>query len=525
VPDASSRLRFHGEASRDAYDAIVVGSGIGGLATAALLARAGQDVLVVERHDRVGGYAHAFRRGRHLFDSAVHMVGGCEPVAFEGGGLIHRLLSALGVRERLDFERIDPFYDAHYPGARALARCDLDEFARSHAGGVASEEKGLRQFLSECLNARQETQRATGLTHPFGVVQRPDHFPTLLRYRRATLGRVLDAHLDRPQTKAFAATLWPYLGLPPARVSFLYFATMLMSYLADGAFYCRGSFQRLADTLAAVVTESGGEVLLRSPVRRIAVEGGRVRGIVLENGQRVEAPRVVSNADATQTVEELIGREVLPRRYVEGLGRLRPSISAFVVYAAADLELPAGTGHETFLYDSWDHEAAWRSSLEGRPSWLSVTVPTLSDPGLAPEGRQLLVLTTLVPYASASAWRAAKQPLERRLLELAERRFPGLGRSLCFAESATPRTMERYTRNTAGAVYGWELSPSQVGPGRPSAATPLPGLSLVGHWTHPGGGIYGVVWSALAAARGALGLASDAELWEAVAGPRRGPAD
>ena len=72
-------MRFRGESRRDAYDVIVVGSGIGGLTAAALLARAGRRVLVVERHDRVGGYAHAFRRGRYLFDSAVHLVGGCEP--------------------------------------------------------------------------------------------------------------------------------------------------------------------------------------------------------------------------------------------------------------------------------------------------------------------------------------------------------------------------------------------------------------------------------------------------------------
>ena len=108
-------MRFRDESRRDAYDAIVVGSGIGGLTTAALLARAGRSVLVVERHDRVGGYAHSFRRGRYLFDSAVHLVGGCEPVDFEGGGLIHSLLTTLGVRDRCDFARIDPCYAAVVP--------------------------------------------------------------------------------------------------------------------------------------------------------------------------------------------------------------------------------------------------------------------------------------------------------------------------------------------------------------------------------------------------------------------------
>ena len=88
-----------------------MGSGIGGLTTAGLLARAGRSVLVIERHDRVGGYAHAFRRGRYQFDSAVHLIGSCEPVTFEGGGLIHNLLTQLGVRDECDFARIDPAYE------------------------------------------------------------------------------------------------------------------------------------------------------------------------------------------------------------------------------------------------------------------------------------------------------------------------------------------------------------------------------------------------------------------------------
>jgi prolycopene isomerase len=76
--------------------------------------------------------------------------------------------------------------------------------------------------------------------------------------------------------------------------------------------------------------------------------------------------------------------------------------------------------------------------------------------------------------------------------------------------------MERYTRNTAGAIYGWELSPEQVGPARLGPQTPIEGLQLVGHWTQPGGGIYGVVSSGIQAARSALDLPSEAELWRSL---------
>src|SRR5262245_37412161 len=448
-------MRFRGESRRDAYDAIVIGSGIGGLTTAALLARAGRSVLVVERHDRVGGYAHSFRRGRYLFDSAVHLVGGCEPAGFGEGGLIHSLLTTLGVRERCDFARIDPCYTAVYPGAVVNVPCSVEGFVRAHGEDGHTESKALRQLLQECLDVREETKRASQLPSPFGAVTDARRFPTLVRYRRATLQQVLDAQLESPELKALVGTLWPYLGLPPSRVSFLYFANMLMSYLTEGAFYCRGSFQRFADALAAAITAHGGEILLRNSVRRIRVEGGRVCGVVLEHGQRIDAPLVLSNADAKQTVEELVGPEAFPARYLTGLRRMKPSLSSFVVHAAASLPLSAReTCHETFLYSSFDHDQAYRSSLAGDPSWLSVTVPTLADPSLAPAGEHLLVLTTLIPYGAQASWRKGKDALTARLLELAERHFPGLRGRLEFVESGTPRTLERYTRNTGGALYG-----------------------------------------------------------------------
>ena len=507
-------MRFRREAPHDRYDAIVVGSGLGGLSCAALLARSGKHVLVVERHDRPGGYAHSFRRNGYLFDSAVHLVGGCEPSPFEGGGLVHRLLEAVGARDKVVFTRIDPLYTTVFPGLELRPRLGLEEFVRSHAEAFPTERKGVHDLVQECLAIRNEARRAAELDSPFDVMRRPGRFPTLLRYRRATLARVMDEHLDDPRAKAVFATFWPYLGLPPGQVSFLYFATMLLSYVAEGAFYCKGSFQSLARALTQSLERNGGDVLFRSPVRRIAIEGGRASGVVLENGQRISAPVIVSNADLRQTVTELVGETRFPVTFRRPLARLTPSVSAFVTYLATDLDLAGlGATHETFVYDGFDHEAAYASTLSGRPCWWTATIPTLADPSLAPAGTHLMTLTTLVPYTAASNWRAEKDTRVDGMLAAAEKRFPGLRASLRFSEGGTPRTMERYTRNSDGAIYGWALAPDQIGPGRPSNETPIPGLWLAGHWAQPGGGVYGVVTSGVAAARCILGLPGEAELF------------
>ena len=115
-----------------------------------------------------------------------------------------------------------------------------------------------------------------------------------------------------------------------------------------------------------------------------------------------------------------------------------------------------------------------------------------------------MILKTLLPYGDAHKWRSNKEQMLDRLIDRADRYFVGLKENIVFAETGTPRTMERYTRNSGGALYGWELSPSQVGPGRLENVTPVEGLHFTGHWTQPGGGIYGVVSSGIRTARSAL---------------------
>lgn len=509
-------MRFHRESRQEAYDAIVVGAGVGGLAAGALLAHGGRKVLVVERHDRPGGYAHAFRRRRYRFDSAVHLVGGCAPASFDGGGLVHRVLRALGVDGLCDFERVDPFYTAVYPDLTLRVPSGLEEFVEAHVRRFPREEKGIRQVMQLCLDLRLETQRAPELLFELDFGRMRRIFPTLLRYHRTTLASVLDEHLQDPRLKAVLATLWPYLGLPPSRVSFVYWATMLSSYALDGAFYCKGTFQKLADALVSGLERAGGELLLKSTVRRIEVRDGRARGVVLENGQHIAAPLVISNVDARQTFEELVGVEHLPGAFVRELRRMRPSISAFVVYTATRLDLRAlGASHETFFYRGFDHERHY-TGLGGEIEWLSVTVPTLYDPSLAPAGEHVLTVTTLMPYDASTSWRRDKERLAERLLREVDVHLPGYRDALVFAEAATPRTMERYTRNRDGAIYGFELSPDQVGPTRLANQSPLPGLVLAGHWTRPGGGIYGVVTSGFQTARMVEGFPSAAAYWEAL---------
>jgi phytoene desaturase len=474
------------DAEHDGYDAIVVGSGMGGLTAAALLANSGRRVLLVERHDRLGGYAHAFSRRRQRFDSAVHLIAGGEPTVPGNPGMLWLLLNQLGVADRCEFRRLDPFYRAVFPDM-SLDLPSGPGFLDAHVAAFPAQRSGLRQLQRLCTRLTREVMRLPA-DLPSAELAAAG-FPLLAEHGGSTVDEVFSRYVTDPRCRAMLAALWPYLGVPPSRAAFDMWAPMLMNYVDLGVYYCVGSFQTLVDAVGAALVRDGGEVLLRTAVRRITVDSGRTTGVVLDNGQRITAPLVISNADPVQTVE-LVGAEHVDPAYRHRIAAMRPSLSAAVLFAATDLPLTEDDiAHETFVYDHWDHDESYARMLAGEVPSLVVTVPTLSDPSLSRDGQHLISVAALLPYEAASSWRDRKSHYEQLLLSKLDSLLPGIAARTTLAEGGTPRTMERYTLNLRGAIYGWEQTPDQSTTDRLGHRTPVEGLYLAGHWTQPGGGV------------------------------------
>jgi prolycopene isomerase len=483
-------------ANHDTYDAVVVGAGLGGLSAAAALAKAGKRVLLAERQDGPGGNARAFQRGPYTFDPAIHVTAHGFNIEF-----LDSYLHALGVASSVELIMLEEMYSVELCGSRFTLPTGVEAVIEYLSELFPSERDGIARYIGTCAQATIESQAPPPRVALKDLEEAMAALPTLFKYRSSTLQAAIEEFVGDPEAQAVLGAQWPYMGLPPSQLSFMAGTGVWMAFMAPGPVYVRGSFQALADALAAVVADNGGTLAYDTAASRIGVEDGRVTGVTFEDGREVDAPVVISNADAQLTFEQLIGAEHVPDRLGRRLGRMRPSISAFLLYSASTLPLhELGVTAETFVYDHADHDATWADVTAGRIGGTWLSVPTLHDPSLAPEGEHLVIFTSLMPYDIGEPWSEANARVTEQMVDRVEALLPGYRDSITFIDSATPETFHRYTLAHQGAIYGWENTPNQTLPKRLPQQTPIDGLLLAGHWTNPGTGSVRCLLSGLSAA-------------------------
>jgi prolycopene isomerase len=470
------------------FDVIVIGAGIGGLTAGALLANRGMKVLLVEQHSKPGGYCSTFRRGPFVFDVAVHLVGGCEE-----GGLVDEVLRAARVRDEVKFARVSPMYLAVRGGERVEVPSDLHEFAEV-VSRFAPGETGVRSLVSKIYDIGATLLGFEGEPSP------EKSFQALSGVANRSYLDFVESYVSDPRALSLLCGLAIYAGLPPAQTDAGLMISMLISY-HRGAFYPRGSTQALADAFVSSITNAGGAVRLRRRVGKILLSGGRAHGVELSNGERFTARAVVSNADSTRTLFDLIGEEHLPPPFVRRLGRMKRAVSAVNLYLALDGN-PGVSHHEMFNL-SERHPREWQIFYRPRSGvapFMSVSVPTLLEPALAPEGCHALAVNTFTDdpdLVERFRDEEGKDAIREDILSAAERLLPSLRSHIVErrSEVATPRTLIRYTLNTGGSALGWGKYWDQRWPHRLGPHTPVEGLYMAGHWTRGAHGIYGVVKS------------------------------
>jgi phytoene dehydrogenase-like protein len=500
------------------FDAVIVGAGIGGLACGALLAKAGANVLIAERHKRPGGFVVDYERKGYRFQ-VPHIAGGCGP-----GGDITKVIEHLGIR--LDFARVDPFMRHIYPEHDITVPSELDRYADLLKEEFVPQTANINKFFKAMGSIikgmdMKMTRRPLGFANVMKMAAYPFTSPLMLSYMAssAPFQKMLDKYLTDDRLKTVISTPWGFLGCPPWEVSALSMVAMMKSF-AGGAYVPLGGFQGMADAFAQAFTDSGGTLMLGQEVTSINTDRGQVTEVEMVPRARVTTDVVVSDADSKRTFMRMLDRETLPATFLDKVDEAPVSMTGLVVHLGLAKKLPEEfTGGPITVSPSYDEQEMIEAVSSktaypdaGRMRW-SMMAPSTVDDSLAPGGKTCMdIIVPGVPYNFMRRWgvqeggvRGEKyQGIKEKYAEVAvdavARTFPDLISNVEAYDIATPITYERYTMAIDGCWYDSAPTGKQAIGRRPGPKTPVKGMYMTGSKSAFGGGIYPSIMAGVLAA-------------------------
>jgi C-3',4' desaturase CrtD len=489
------------------YDVVVVGAGVGGLTTAALLAARGRKVCLLEKEPRGGGCAATFPRSGYTFEAGPSLYASWEP------GEIHdRIFTELGTSPP-ETRVVAPSYVVRLPDGQDIPiSVDQGEFEESLATHFPECARAAINFYREITNigdalrraARREPALRTASKGRLACAIGPEFriAPRALPGMNRTVAHYLGS--TSPGFRRFIDVQLQIFGQRPSEQCAYLFGAVALTLPRRGMYAIKGGASGLTDALADSIKNSGGTLRFNSTALRLYYdEAGRAAGVELLNGERIHATSgIVSNLTVWDTYGRLVGTDRTPAQVRTRLKAVQ-GWGAYLLYLGIEEEAAEKLKAEHILaLTDWQPGEAF--DPEGRQFMFGVAPPW--DPR-APAGKRAVTVST---FTEASQWfsyheseeehEQQDQAMLEKQWELIHRAMPELGSSVEVIETATPRTFFDYTRRKLGMVGGIGQSLDVFGMRSFSHLTEIPNLYLVGDTVFPGQGVAGVTQSALIAA-------------------------
>ncbi|MBN2274910.1 MAG: NAD(P)/FAD-dependent oxidoreductase [Bacteroidales bacterium] len=473
------------------YDIIIIGAGLGGLTAGAKLAREGKKVLVIEQHDRPGGYATTFDRGDFVLEVGLHEMYGPSP-----GDMKTKIFNDLDVFSRVEFLPLPEFY---------RFTNDRIDITIPHDPVIAAER--LSKLFPE---------ETAGINAYFTQILKPKKKVFEDGQQEKSLGEFLDSIIHNDDLKLVLLGNLGYFHDDPYTLSLSYYSVSQGSYFTGGASFIKGGSQKLSDHLAGYIREHGGEVLLNHLVTGIRAENGKITSVLYKQNMKKQNDVLEAMADeiiANTAMPNLIS--LLPEEYglllKDELKHQQTGASLLTVYFGFSKPLKE-SGHRyysTFVYDSTIKSQ--KDILKNNHEDFNVRNFTFIDysqvdSGLAPPGKSVGTLCC-IDYLKdwenldRAAYLAKKDRVASVFTERLERLIPGVKNIIAYCEVGTPYSLRRYTLNPEGAVYGFAQAPAR----KTIDTSKLPGnLHFASAWGKTGGGFSGAIYGGYLCALGIM---------------------
>lgn len=480
-------------------DTIVIGSGIGGLTTAALLARyAGQRVLVLERHYVAGGFTHTFARPGYDWDVGLHYIGDVTDRRHPT-----RRLFDIVTDDTVEWEPMGDVYDRvvvdgevydYRAGLRNWREGMVESFP-AEAGAI----DGWITAVKDAAHASQGYFTDKALPDLASSVAGPRLRASFLHHAGRTTRDVLDELTDDERLKTVLSGQWGDYGLPPGRGSFAMHAIVTNHYFGGGA-YPIGGASVIPAGAARVIERAGGRVLVNAEVEEVLVRRGRAYGVRMADGRELRADRVVSNAGVHVTYGQLLPSDVAADL---GAGALLDRVQRSIGHLSLYLGLDASTEDlgldkpNLWLFPGDDHDAnvaAFEADHDAPLPLVYLSFPSAKDPDFEQRhpGHSTIDVITLARHEwfqewDGTRWRRrgdgydeVKTSFTERMLDAVRSQVPQVDGHVDVAELSTPLTTRHFMNYGAGELYGLDHSTQRFEQKWLRPRTPIKGLYLTG---------------------------------------------
>jgi len=463
---------------------------MGGLCAGAILSRRGLKVCVLEKHHQAGGYASHFKRGAFEFDVSLHQIGGVH-ITF-----LKNILAESGIEGRLQFIKHKFLYEAVSPDDElAVPNGDVEGLKQELYRRFPREKLGIRLWFFLLWKIGREVfwwDRAvrSRIFLPVLFYFAPLAIPLLVFSHKIPLQRVINLCTRSAGLQSILMQLLNYYG---GSMDIAAQVPLIASYgyYFDGGYYIRGGSKAVTTAFIKTIRENGGDIFTSSEVVGIDTENNRATGIRTKKGQLFHARNIIVNASPFTLYEKLLSAWPGSAGELEKINRMAigPSLSNLYLGLDATIaELNPRFAHSYLLFLRDD---------SGRTKY-SLAFHSNIESSFCPQGKSVLSVTFPDDYAAwakltDTQYREAKQKKTDAILTDLDKYLPGIRNRVAVAEFATPLTMERYTGNKMGAVYGFAQNIGQAGFDRFNNKSPVKNLLFASAWTAPGGGFEGAM--------------------------------